>query len=59
MRTSTLDGLGAAHALELVLLQHAQQRDLGLWGDVADLIEEDGAAVGELEAAFLARLRRR
>ena len=36
--------------LELALLQHAEQRDLGLDGQVADLVEEDGAAVGQLEA---------
>jgi hypothetical protein len=40
-------------------LQHAQQ--LGLEGgrDVADLVEEEGAAVGQLEAALARRRRRR
>ena len=33
------------------LLQHAQQLDLELERHVADLVEEDGAAVGQLELA--------
>ncbi len=45
-----LVGPGAPHPLELLLLQHPQQ--LGLEGgrDVADLIQEQGAPVGQLEA---------
>ena len=54
-----LDRLGAADALELALLQHAQQLDLHLQRQVADLVEEQGAAVGELEAARRAARPRR
>jgi hypothetical protein len=45
-----LDGVIAAHALELAFLQHAQQ--LGLKGrrDLPDLIQKQRAAVGHLEA---------
>ena len=46
-----LDRLGAADALELALLQHAQQLDLHVERQVADLVEEQRAAVGQLEAA--------
>ena len=45
------DGGGAAHAIELALLQDPEQFYLGLRGKFADLVEEDGAAVGELESA--------
>ena len=45
------DGLVAAQPLDVPLLQHAQQLGLGARGQVADLVEEDGAAVGLLEAA--------
>jgi len=41
-----------AHAFELSFLDHPQQRGLDLVGQVADLIEEEGAAVGELEMPF-------
>ena len=51
-----LDRLGAADALELALLQHAQQLDLRREVDVADLIEKQRAALREFEAPFLARL---
>ena len=46
-----LDRLGAADPEEGPALQHAQQ--LGLRGrrDLADLVEEDGAGVGQLEPA--------
>ena len=46
-----LDRLGAAHPLELALLQHAQQLDLDVQRQVAHLVEEQRAAVGQLEAA--------
>ena len=49
------DGAGAAEALELTLLEHAQQLDLGRRAELADLVQEEGAAVGQLEAALLAR----
>ena len=45
------DGLLAAHALEGLLLQDAQHLGLGLEAHVADLVEEERAAVGELELA--------
>ena len=50
-RVSTRIGLRVAHALELVLLQHAEQLDLQLGRGGVDLVEEDGAGVGGLEAA--------
>ena len=50
-----LDGLRAAQALELLLLQHAEQLGLQLRRDVADLVEEQRPPVGQLESAdFLA-----
>ena len=52
MRTSTLMRLGAADPLELALLQHAQQLGLERRRDLADLVEEQRAAVGQLEAAL-------
>ncbi|KAF1053168.1 MAG: hypothetical protein GAK43_01545 [Stenotrophomonas maltophilia] len=42
-------GLVAADPLEGALLQHAQQLDLQRQRHVADLVEEQGAAVGQLE----------
>ncbi len=50
-----LERLDAADALELALLDRAQQLDLHLDGDLADLVEEQRAAVGELEPPGLAR----
>ena len=43
--------LHAADALELALLERAQELHLHLERDLADLVEEQRAAVGELEAA--------
>ncbi len=40
-----------AHALELALLQDAEQLRLQLQRRFADLVQKDGAVVGELEAA--------
>ena len=54
-----LDGAGAADALQLAFLQHAQQLGLEGGGDLADLVEEQGAAVGLLEAALALRRPRR
>ena len=51
--------LGAAQPVDLPLLEHAQQLDLRGQVDVADLVQEQRAAVGQLEAALLARLRAR
>ena len=49
----------AAHALEGLLLEHAQHLGLGLEAHVADLVEEERAAVGQLELAAAARHARR
>ena len=46
-----LDRLGAAHPEEGAALEHPQQLDLGGGRDLADLVEEDGAGVGQLEPA--------
>ena len=43
------DGLIAAYALELPLLQHAQQFDLHVRWHFTDLVEKNGARMGELE----------
>ena len=48
-----LDVLDAAQPHELPLLHDAQQLRLGLERDVADLVEEDAALVGQLEEALL------
>ena len=48
-----LDRLHAAEAHELALLDHAQQLGLRLERDVADLVEEDAALVGEVEQPLL------
>ena len=45
------EGLGAAHALDLAGLQGAQQLALGGGAEDADFVEEEGAAMGALEAA--------
>ena len=47
-----LDALRAAHPLETPFLQHAQQLGLHRRRDVADLVEEQRAAVGLLETAL-------
>ena len=39
-----------ADPLELLLLQHAQQLDLGVERQLAHLVQEQGALVGQLEA---------
>src|SRR4029079_10537470 len=44
-------GLGAADGLELLLLQHAQELHLRIRRKLAHLVEEERAAVGELEAS--------
>src|SRR5262249_4406423 len=41
----------SADTLELALLQNPQQGELRVRRKVADLVEEDGAAVGELDPA--------
>src|SRR5262249_42829209 len=40
-----------AHAVEFALLQDAEQFRLGVRRQLADLVEEDGAALGQLESA--------
>ena len=52
-RTSTLTGRGAADARELALLEHAQELGLHRQRQLADLVEEQRAAVGGLEQADL------
>ncbi len=47
------DRVPAAHALDLVLLYGAQQFGLQIEAQVADLVEEQRAAVGEFELAQL------
>ncbi len=45
----TRDGMTAADPFDFPLLQHPQQRHLCFGGQVADFIEENGAAVGGFE----------
>src|SRR5439155_22887477 len=45
--------LRPAEPLELTLLKHPEDLGLGHRREVRDLVEEQGAAVGELEAALL------
>ena len=47
-----LDRPVAADALELALLEHPQELRLQVQRQLADLVEEERAAVGELEAAL-------
>ena len=53
MRTSTFDGVGGADRQDFLLLDGAQQLDLQAERQVADLVEEDGAAARALEESFL------
>ena len=53
-RTSTVDRLGAADAADLLALEHAQELRLHRERQLADLVEEDGAAVRALERAGVA-----
>src|SRR5712692_2569978 len=46
----------AAHPLHLALLEHAEQARLEIEAQGADLVEEDGTAVSQLELAELARV---
>ena len=50
-RTSTRDLGLAADAAELALLEDAEELGLDAGRHLADLVEEERAAVGELEAA--------
>ncbi|MNC47295.1 hypothetical protein D3C75_963480 [compost metagenome] len=49
-----LDRLVAAHPLDLRLLQEAQQVGLKIQRQVADLVEEQGTAMGRLDPTDLA-----
>src|SRR5438309_1607727 len=51
------DGPARPHGLELLLLEDAKKLHLRLEGQLADLVEEDRAAIGELEAADAALQR--
>jgi hypothetical protein len=53
------DRLRAAEAGDLALLERAQELDLRGRRDLADLVEEQRARVGELEAARAGAPRRR
>ena len=46
------DHPAAAHPADLLLLQDPQQLHLGLPGDLADLVQKQGAAVGQFEHAL-------
>ena len=48
---STCTERAFAEALELALLQHAQQLGLQVERHFADFVEQDGAAVGQFEFA--------
>ena len=48
-----LDGVAAAHAGELPVLEHVQELALERRVEIADLVEEDRAVVGGLELAHL------
>src|SRR5688572_33092077 len=50
-----LDQIAAADAHDLPLLQDTEELDLQLGVELADLVEEERAAVGDLELADLAR----
>ena len=52
-------GAGIADPLQLAALEHAEQPGLLAQGQVRDLVEEEGAAVGHLEAARPGRRARR
>src|ERR1044071_5473566 len=51
MRTSTGTGAAPADAVDDLLLNRAQQLPLHVQGQLAYLVEEDGAARGQLELA--------
>ena len=51
--------LRAADPAELALLEHAQQLGLEVERQLAELVEEHGAAVGQLERALAGRRPRR
>ena len=54
-----LDGAGAADPLEAALLEHPEELGLERGVELGDLVEEQGAAVGQLEPPPGARRSRR
>ena len=50
-------GLRASEPLDLAFLEHAQQLDLHVEGQVADLVEKDRRVIGQFEPADLPRQR--
>ena len=56
-RTSMVAGLGRAEPADLAALERAEELDLERGRHLADLVQEQGAAVGLLEEAELARPR--
>jgi len=48
---------GPSHALELTLLENAQEKDLGGMRDVTDFVQKDRASVGKFEPADPALMR--
>ena len=48
-----MNGPRVPESLELLFLDGAQKFGLQIHGDVADLVQEEGAAIGQFEAAFL------
>ena len=59
MRTSTLRARVGADAADLAALEHAEELRLELERELAELVEEQGAAVGRLEGAGAVGDRRR
>ena len=53
-RTSTSIDVGRTDALHLSVLQHSQELGLRLLRQVADLVEKEGASVGDFEFPGLA-----
>ena len=58
-RTSTFTLVGAADRLDHLFLERAQHLGLRLQAHVADLVEEERPAVGQLELAAPVRRRAR
>src|SRR5215831_4834012 len=52
-----LSGARRADSFEFAFLEHTQQLGLEFEGQIADLVEEQGATVRELEAALTLRYR--
>src|SRR6516165_4060418 len=46
-----MNGAAAAHGLEFLFLEHAQEFHLGLQGQFTDFIQKNRAAIGKFEAA--------